>query len=319
MTQPHWHHIGVVIVDPFRKEQLALRKATAIARRCGARLTLLNNFMLPQPTPDAVLGLDKRNIRHAIRQRRAQLEKLAAPLVRQGLATDCVVNWDFPVQDAIVRQVLKIKPDLLVAESHRHGRLMRVVLANTDWELIRHCPCPLWFVRTPTLPTKPKVLVAVDPRHTHDKPARLDDRLLASARSLADQLGGKVSVVHAYDAPLSGSSALFIEPMRLPLEANRSAQFVKETTAKVNTLAERHGVAARDRHVLPGDAAAVLHELVQSQHSDVLLMGAVSRRLLQQPFIGNTAEKVIDAVDCDVFVVKPAGFKTSVSRSKPQL
>ena len=38
-------------------------------------------------------------------------------------------------------------------------------------------------------------------------------------------------------------------------------------------------------------------------------MGAVSRSLLARPVIGNTAERVIDHVDCDVFIVKPAAFK----------
>ena len=45
------------------------------------------------------------------------------------------------------------------------------------------------------------------------------------------------------------------------------------------------------------------------------MMGAVSRKLLARPVIGSTAERVIDHVDCDVFVVKPAGFKPRVKRA----
>src|SRR5690606_33301915 len=102
-----------------------------------------------------------------------------------------------------VREVLKVKPDMLVTESHRHGRLARLLLANTDWELIRSCPCPLWFVRSPELPRRLEVLVAVDPRHTRAKPARLDDRLLSAAGALTRQLNGRISMVHAYEAPAS--------------------------------------------------------------------------------------------------------------------
>jgi universal stress protein E len=51
------------------------------------------------------------------------------------------------------------------------------------------------------------------------------------------------------------------------------------------------------------------------QRTDVLVMGAVSRSLLTRPVIGATAERVIDHVDCDVFIVKPAGFKAPVTRS----
>jgi universal stress protein E len=43
-------------------------------------------------------------------------------------------------------------------------------------------------------------------------------------------------------------------------------------------------------------------------------MGAVSRRGADRIFIGNTAEKVIDRVKCDVLVVKPAKFRSQVPR-----
>lgn len=43
-----------------------------------------------------------------------------------------------------------------------------------------------------------------------------------------------------------------------------------------------------------------------------LVIGAVSRSLLARPIIGSTAERVIDHVGCDVFVVKPPGFKSQV-------
>jgi universal stress protein E len=42
-------------------------------------------------------------------------------------------------------------------------------------------------------------------------------------------------------------------------------------------------------------------------------MGAVSRSALQRVFIGNTAERVLDALACDVLVVKPRGTKTRVA------
>jgi universal stress protein E len=37
-------------------------------------------------------------------------------------------------------------------------------------------------------------------------------------------------------------------------------------------------------------------------------MGAVSRSALERMLIGQTAEQVLDAVDCDVLVVKPPDF-----------
>lgn len=319
MKATRWKSITAVIVDPFGRDQLAATKAAAIAARCGGRLTLLNTFMLPQPTPEALLGSAKQNIAAAIRQRRQQLEKLAARLARRGIVVHCVVEWDYPIHEAIVRHVLKHKPDLLVAESHRRGRIARWVLANTDWELIRNCPCPLWFVRSASLPAKPRVLVAVDPRHTNEKPARLDDRLLAAASSLTAQLQGEIDVAHAYRSPPSVNPGLLRAPLRRPLPSLQTRKFIDRTTRQVERLAALYDVDPDRCFIKEGEATDVLTALTRQRRTDVLTMGAVSRALLTHPVIGNTAEKVIDQVSCDVFVVKPARFRTPVLRSSPKL
>jgi universal stress protein E len=287
----------VVVKNPFARKQLAAEKAAAIARRCGARVVLFNTFMVPQPVANVPMNSREQIIESAIRQRRERLAGIVKGL-RLPHSTQCIVRWDYPIDEAIVRQVRISKPDLLIAESHREGRLARLVLANTDWQLIRECPCPLWFVRSAELPRRLQLLVAVDPRHTHAKPAKLDDRLLQAARQLVGQLDGRIAVVHAYEAPLS-------------------ARDLTATTQAVTKLASRHGID--ECAVREGRAVDVIPAEVDRVRAEVLVMGAVSRSLLARPVIGSTAERVIDHVDCDVFVVKPAGFKSSVKRSPARL
>jgi universal stress protein E len=48
--------------------------------------------------------------------------------------------------------------------------------------------------------------------------------------------------------------------------------------------------------------------------ADIVVMGAISRSGLKRIFIGNTAEAVLDALPCDVLVVKPGSFKTKIPR-----
>jgi universal stress protein E len=43
-------------------------------------------------------------------------------------------------------------------------------------------------------------------------------------------------------------------------------------------------------------------------------MGAVSRSGLKRAFIGNTAERILDQLTCDVLVVKGPRFTSAVSR-----
>jgi universal stress protein E len=46
--------------------------------------------------------------------------------------------------------------------------------------------------------------------------------------------------------------------------------------------------------------------------ADLVVMGAVSRSGLKRVFIGNTAERVLNDLPCDVLVVKPAHFEKRV-------
>jgi universal stress protein E len=190
--------------------------------------------------------------------------------------------------------VLTERPDLLVAETAHHSRIARWILSNTDWELIRSCPCPLWLVRGGRLPGKPKLLVAVDPGHEMASRSRLDARLLAAARLLVDSIGGTIGIVHADDPRASQINA-------------------------VERLGRRHGVAPALRYVIPGETTRVLPAVVATTDADILLLGAVSRSRLGQPFIGTTAERLIDRVECDVFVVKPVGYRSPVSRRRPRI
>jgi universal stress protein E len=314
MSDALWKSITAVVVDPFGSEHLAIDKAAELARRSGAPLTLLNVFMIPQPTPEAVLGSRTQIIKSATAQRMKRLRQLASGVARRGLKVNCIVEWDYPVHEAIVRHVVKEGASLVVAESHRHSKIARWLLANTDWELIRACPCPVWFARSAELPTIPRVLVAVDPFHAHDKPARLDDRLVKIAQAVTRQVGGTVSLAHAFQSPeeTHGRLERKATPKSTAVRLRQTADIEKHIT----DVALRHGIDSENCVVREGNPVQVLGALTAKGRSDVLIMGAVSRSFRDRPPIGNTAERVIDHVGCDVLIIKPAGFKTRVSRAR---
>jgi nucleotide-binding universal stress UspA family protein len=66
--------------------------------------------------------------------------------------------------------------------------------------------------------------------------------------------------------------------------------------------------------LVAGAPALELPRIAKRLHADVVVMGAVSRRGVKRVFIGNTAERVLDALSCDVLVVKPRGFRTAVAK-----
>ncbi len=290
-----------------------IRKAAQIATALGTSVHLLN--VIPIPYAPVTSGGAK--IREAVREQVAdserKLQKLAGGAALRGLQVQATSVWDFPASDAIVRGVLEHKPAMLVIQSEPHSRLARTLLTNTDWSLIRHCPCPVWVSKRPRLSLK-KVLAAVDPFHKHAKPSALDDIVLKHALRLVDDEPERVLAAHAFIVPAqlgrAGADDAFWVPMSLK-EAERHASSGRERLAK---LAAKHDIPPANQLVALGDPIQQLPQLATEYKAGVVVMGAVSRSGLKRIFIGNTAERIIDSLNTDLLVVKPRDFKTPVSR-----
>ena len=83
----------------------------------------------------------------------------------------------------------------------------------------------------------------------------------------------------------------------------------------MTTRIRRILVAIRDLHQPPRLELRKAAEIARAAKAVVELfhaVGAVSRSALRRIFIGSTAEATLDKLTCDVLVLKPAGFQSSV-------
>lgn len=309
--------VMVAVRDLDRRADGLLLKAAQLAKRFDAELDVLHVYAQPY-APDGALfeELKPEGVNAFIEPLRARLDKRVGRIQQSGVPVRSSVIWDYPASDAIVRQVLASKPDFLIIQSHKHGRLARWLLTNTDWELIRHCPCPLWIVKSTKLPPRLSVLAAVDPAHAHAKSARLDAQIVATAGRLA-RAGSRFGVCHVYALPPVSTrvmgEAVVVPPT--PAEARRlQARAARSVDQLLTSRGQR--IARRDRIVMAGDPVSLLPAIARRWKAHVLVMGAVSRSGLKRLFIGNTAERVLDAIDCDVLVVKSPSFKCPVRRTR---
>ena len=308
--------ILVAIGDPHSLAQTGLRKAIHLARRTGAELEVFHALYDPaiQIINAYQGGSAAARIQAAVEETRARMEKLVAHAGCQDIAVRVTVNWDYPPHEAIVRQVMRRKATLVVAESRRHDRASRLLLNNTDWQLIRLCPAPLLLVKSQRPWTTAKVLAPIDPLHTNAKPAALDPRILKVGTQLARALGSQLHVAHVY-APLLGyAPGIMTEPLPLRIEGKAAREYRKDVRRRVLRESRRFRVSERFVHLVEGDPTRDLVRLAQKMNAQLVVMGAVSRTGLKRLFIGNTAERVLDALPCDVCVVKAPGFRTPVKR-----
>jgi hypothetical protein len=75
------------------------------------------------------------------------------------------------------------------------------------------------------------------------------------------------------------------------------------------------GIPRNRCHVRLGEVAEALGSFARRSGTDIVVVGAVSRSAIARLFIGNTAERTLDHLTCDVLIVKPRGFRSGIERA----
>jgi universal stress protein E len=301
----------LVVVDPTASFHPAVERAAWLAKHAPAHIELFISDYSSQIADPRSHGVAAKEARAAVLDRhRQRLEQLAAPLRATGASVAVDTRWDYPLHDSIVRKAEDCGANLILKDTHYHSVLKRSIFSNTDWSLIRNCAATLWLVKPRPPGQKPCFVAAVDPLHERDKPATLDQRILATGAQLCRTLGGELHVFHAFDvaATIAVSTDSMTMPIALPIPEVAEAMRAEHTEA-VERLCKEHGIPPARTHIHQGGTRQLLLTLTEQLRADAVVMGAISRSGLKGLFLGNTAEDVLDRLHCDLIIVKPEGFK----------
>lgn len=306
--------ILVAIKDPMARSLPAVEKAAQLAHAFGARLELFHALATPVYVDPVMPGLGPNGVRRQQRDHfNARLDVIADRLRKEKLRVTTTTAWDYPPHEAIVRQAKRAKADLIVAECHAGRRVAPLLLHLTDWELLKYSPVPVLLVKNRKRYERPVVLAAVDPTHANAKPTQLDDEILKAAVAMRHALRGSLHAVHAFvPIPTDATPAeLLDEHATETLEARARAK----ARVRLDKALEKVPLGRTHRHLASEHPGHAIPRLARKLHTDIVVMGAISRSGLKRLLIGNTAERIVDDLACDVLVVKPREF---ASRVKPQ-
>jgi nucleotide-binding universal stress UspA family protein len=65
-------------------------------------------------------------------------------------------------------------------------------------------------------------------------------------------------------------------------------------------------------HMIKGRAPEVISSFVAEHGVDLVVMGTIARTGLLGMLMGNTAETILDRIECSVLAVKPYNFKSPI-------
>jgi nucleotide-binding universal stress UspA family protein len=314
-------------MEPGKECKLALDRAVTLSENNQANLTVIT----VAPSVRAGIGMPgggpiSTELQDTIvNSHKQELENFVEPY-RQRIKMETRVLIGTPFLE-IIREVLRNAHDLVIKCPETLNWLGRP-FSSDDKHLLRKCPCPVWMVRPQTGESFDRILAAVDvddsyPSDELETRQELNSMVMELAGSLAVTEFAQLHVAHAWVA--IGESALrhgaFIK--RPEDEVNAYVAQVQRHYEKLLDTLMKEGSAKLgpdainyikpQLHMPKGSARKVIPELAKELQIDCVVMGTVARTGVPGLLMGNTAETILDQLECSVLAIKPPGFVTPVT------
>lgn len=228
----------------------------------------------------------------------------------------------------VVREVLRCEYDLVIKPTEAHDWLDRLFNSD-DMHLLRKCPCPVWLIKPEAPETCRRILAAVDAGDDYPQAElrtryALNQQVLEMAGSLALSEFAELHIVHAWDAigeNLMRTRAPFMsgtEDKITPYVEQVRKRHQHNLEALMREMTHRLGQNAIDYlkpqiHLIKGSARKEVPALSRQLEADLIVMGTVARTGIPGFIMGNTAESILNQIDCSVLAIKPPGFVTPVT------
>ena len=315
------------VVVPGKACKSAIERAVTLAENNQAGLTVVD--VAPRVT--AGIGMPEggpisADLQAAVVSTHAQeLETLVDPYRKRiKIQTKILVGTPFL---EIIREVLRKGSDLVIKNPETADWLDRL-FGSDDMHLLRKCPCPVWLVKPKAAGPYRRVLatVDVDESYTEDEletRRKLNRQVLELASSLALSEFAELHVVSVWNPFAEG--IMHTTMMSTPEEeinsyVNKTRRLHEENLDQLmnKTIRNMGKQASRyidpTTHLLKGSARKEIPGLAKRIEADLVVMGTVARTGVSGFIMGNTAETILNQIDCSVLAIKPPGFKTPVTQ-----
>lgn len=263
-----------VVVDPNDTHHIALERAIIVASLMQDTKPVVHAYVAVDG--DAV---DTRSVNdHLFRDLTWFEQNIKSPLAKAGLEYTMEVSWSREWQKSIMESAKRFDADLIYLPVHaNNGSSSRFFFTESKWELLKGAYCPVVLIRPGAKAQRKVILAAVNMQAQRDVQIELNKKIIAQARFYADTYGADLHVVNGYLDSLS-------YPDR-------------------GRLVALSGLPNDKIHVDNGYTSDVVSALAEKINADLIVMGTLGQNGMTKTRRGNTAERLIAAVDTDVMVI----------------
>ena len=263
-----------VVIDPTTDKQVALDSA--------AKLSSYSD-KIELHVYEAVFNNSQHIDNEALQRvelarHRAWIESLVLPVRANGNTVTVELEWTDKWRDALAPAAERAKADLIIKAASSHSSTERRLSKTSDWTVLRNAPCPVYLIKRSGIEAGAKVLIALDIKRESEIHNQLNGSVIDFGKALTT--GIPDSELHAVNA--YSSSDHFVYP---------------DDVAEIAKIERSHA------HAVEGAPEKVIPEVAKDIDASIVVIGTAARRGLKAAMIGNTAEKILDALDTNILTV----------------
>lgn len=303
------------VADQSGGEKAALVKVLQLAAQNSGQVTV--TAVVPD-MPDGLfapeVGVDLVKLQKVVKaQRQGELDDLAATAAKAaGTAKPKIVLREGIEFIEIIREATAGGYDLVAKAANKTAPVVGVLFGSLDMQLLRKCPCPVFIIKPRKKIVHARILAAVDLDTSSRKRIALDRTVVSSAAALAGLEEGSLDLLHVWHLPYE-KQMRNEEKIRHVKTVDVLLKHTREQCQRgLDALAATWQALGPRTHLVKGLPHQVIPGFAKDEQVDLVVMGTVGRSGLAGFFIGNTAEKILQGLDCSVLALKPQGFKTPV-------
>ena len=300
----------LVVMDSASDHQAALVQAINIAEKTSASIELFlvayNSHFVSH------WNFDQAQLDALQKEYLASKSRWLETYLLEVKSLDIVVNmdvvWHSDVSCAVLAKVASTETSMVIKSTKKDSTINQIFFTPSDWQLLEHCPVPLLLTKNIREYSYRSIMAAVDPGKTHDKAEKLDVKILQAGLIMAELFARQAHVCHCYQ-PMGielwqAMSVVGMEQSSVKGDFNEYSDYSDAIKYHHKTifdeLLSNFTVDEKLTHLVVGTAEYQLPELVKAYEVDLLVMGMGNNG----KFIGNTIEKILDKVDCDILSIR---------------
>ncbi|WP_163834468.1 universal stress protein [Spartinivicinus ruber] len=275
----------LVVVNPESAGSLSLQRAKLIGHATGAAIHLLACNKRPNDQWDDWLN--------------AQVNTLS----QEGLQAMAYQAWHESFHETVIHFQQAQRCQLIIKEAIHENEVKRLINTPTDWKLLRYTTVPVLIVKQAESWREQPIVAAIDADPHDDTHQILNDVIVNYAQAIAGFIDSPCHIVTAYPPPMLSSPDPVLQNAALLEDKYRQG---------CQQYLDKFAMPSEQLHIGEGPATSLVPALVKKLNAPLIILGTVARKGISAAVIGNTAESLLDELNCDILTLRPNQFMDSM-------